>query len=157
MGCFANPQKITSITVSEPGWYWAYLMASSGYLGVCLLCWWDAFIPPPSVSWTANPSSFVFRPVLLQGSFFVCSWTAGGRVHRAFFVLRQPLVCPRTYHCTWPMHTMTGLVLYFVNSLKLIIIFQLFLIWAAACHECFNCWDVCFVLLMVASVLLVPS
>lgn len=121
-------------------------MASPCYLAVCLVCWWDASIPAPWVSWTTNPSFFISRAVLLQCGFCVCSRTAGSRVLHTLFVLMRPLVHPWTDRCAWPMHTTPGLVLYCIISLKLQIIFQLFLLWAAVCHERFNCWDFFFVL-----------
>lgn len=47
--------------------HWAYLMAFPCYLAVCLLCWWDASIPAPRVSWTRNASFFYFQVSVVPG------------------------------------------------------------------------------------------
>ena len=120
--------------------YWAYLMACPSYLAVCLPCWWDASIPTSWVSWTANPSFFICRAVLLQCGFCVCTSTAGSRVLCTLVVLLQPPVCPWNGHCEWPTHTTASLVLYCIISLKHNIIFYFF-IWDAVTYGCSNCWD----------------
>ena len=77
---------------------------------------------------------------------------------RTMFVLMQPLVCPWTGRYEWPTHTTAGLVLYCIISLKLNIIFQLFLFELLYVMNALTAEiDIFFVLLLMASELLVPS